>query len=164
MRLTKSSSLPPAVVEIIEAYDKQFGKLTRPAFADKLVFPDDITAIDSSNVSELLGKYTQLAVFALNALSQISMAITLTESHFLRARNQLLKDKPTLLGTEKWRFDKVVENDDAFLALEQKMTEFKMKKEYLTGLTGTFEKFIYALSRELSRRGFEGKTTDRHRH
>ena len=129
-----------------------FYEIPRPAFADTLVFPDDVTKLEASNVSELHGKYTQMYAYANQELAKANVALLRLNARVSVRRNAVFRSRPTLNAQERWRRDAVLDADKDMEIIEAQITAVKMERTWAEMFVGNFEKYIAALSRELSRK------------
>ena len=149
--------LKPKVVVGGELTFANYQEFPRPSFTDKLRFPDNITDLDSGGVSELLGKYTQLYAFANAEVCKANMALLRLDTRESLRRATLLRQQPSLNAQERWRRDTVLDCDADISALNAERLQHRLAKELAETARGNFEKYIAALSRELSRKGYEHK-------
>jgi hypothetical protein len=129
-----------------------FPEIRRPSFTDTLKFPSDITSLTAANVSDLHGKYTMLFAFALQNLAQINIAIIQYQTEDSLVRNKIFKDRPFVNHQERWKRDAVIDADSQVEAVMAKLAKKKMERETAQMFVTVFEKYIAALSRELSRK------------
>lgn len=127
----------------------QFG---RPAFADTLRFPADITSLDARNISELLGKYTAMYSFVNEQQGKISGKLLNLQTVESLLRNKMLRDAPSLNNLERWRRDTVLDADPAIETLFEQQQILKGQRDHAGVFLGNYERCITALSRELSRK------------
>jgi hypothetical protein len=129
-----------------------FPEIKRPKWSDSLVFPDDVTRLEASNISELHGKYTALFAYANQELTKINVEILRLQTEDSVLRNRLLRKSPALNSQERWRRDSVLDSHSDIERLEIRVAQLKMAREHATMYCQNFEKYIAALSRELSRK------------
>jgi hypothetical protein len=130
----------------------EYGSFKRPAFADSIVFPKDVTRLDSANVSDLHAKYAELFVFVNQAVAKYAFLANSAEADIAKAKQKIYADRPALVQIEKWRFDHIVNTDPAVAKLASLAMRYRAKRDYLSAIAANYEKYIAALSRELSRR------------
>lgn len=133
-------------------FNHQLPEIKRPKFADTLRFPDDITQLTTQNVSELLGKYTSLYSYANQELSRINAEIIRLQSRSSLRTNQVFRTNPSMNAQERWRRDAVLSTDSKMEEIERDLGRYKMQKEFTQMYVENFDKYIAALSRELSRK------------
>lgn len=141
-----------AVREGVVLNYKRFPEIPRPKYADTLRFPTDITRLTAQNVSELLGKYTELAAYTSQELSRINIEVLRLQTEISSRRNFLFHRNPSMNAQERWRRDAVLDSDFGMEKFDREISNQKMRKEYTEMFLGNFEKYITALSRELSRK------------
>ena len=134
-----------------------YQEFPRPVFTDTLHFPDDITTLTGGNVSELLGKYTKLFVFANAELCKWSVRLLRAQTAESLRRAALLRQDPSLNVQERWRRDAVLDCDAEIVRLTLRQAHCRAERDIAQTARDNFEKYIAALSRELSRKGYEHK-------
>ncbi len=132
-----------------------FPEIQRPPFADTLSFPADLTKLESSNISELHGKYTALYAYANQELSKANVTILRLNTKISIETNRLLRERPSLNHQERWRRDAVLDGNPVIEAITAQIGQVKVLKTYAEMHVVNFEKYLAALSRELSRKSFE---------
>ena len=129
-----------------------FYEVPRPAFADSLKFPEDVTKLDAMNVSELHGKYTMMYAYANQELAKANVALLRLHSRVALRRNTVFRSRPTLNSQERWRRDAILDSDSDMEIIEAQITSVKMEKTWAEMFVANFERYLTALSRELSRK------------
>lgn len=135
----------------------------RPKFADSLKFPNDVTQLTGQNVSELLGKYTQLLTYVSEQHTFATVSVLDLETRIVSLANRIVVEDPKLSHIEKWRRDQIVDSDPRIFNLRVKLLEAKKHKEVAYMYISNYDRYISALSRELSRKlatndgAFKGK-------
>lgn len=127
----------------------------RPDFLDGFVFPEDITELDPKQVSDLLSKYTLLYSYANQHVSKLSVKEIQLQTMESMRKNHIFRSRPYLNAQERWRRDSIIEED-------RKIEEFRRRRSYLSqekmlvqAYLDNYERYINALSRELSRKQFD---------
>jgi hypothetical protein len=135
----------------------KYQEFKRPAFTDTLHFPNDVTQLGASNVSDLLSKYTALYAFANAEMCRANvMLLRLDTAESLR-RASLLRQQPTLNAQERWRRDTILDCDQEVGRIIAQRAQAKEAREIAQTARDNFDRYISALSRELSRKSFESK-------
>ena len=135
--------------------DEAFKRIHRPKFSDRLKFPDDITELSPANVSDLLGKYTQMYAFANQELALVNVKLLALQTDESRRVTALFCSNPTLNQQERWRRDAVVDTDKKIQEISREVSLCKQKKEMLQMFLANYDRYLTALSRELSRKSHE---------
>jgi hypothetical protein len=148
-------NMPQEIEAEVEQMVKSF---VRPKFVDHIRFPDDIYQLTPQNVSELHGKYTKIYTFCNQALASAAIRITHYEAEIYKAKQKVHLEKPSLISLERWRIDHITSSDPEVVRLSSLLLKNKMKKDYLTGIVENFDRYLIALSRELSRRSSYGQS------
>jgi hypothetical protein len=133
-----------------------FPLLPRPRFADTLRFPADITELTAANVSELLGKYTQLYAYANQELALLGVRLLRVQFQRDIRRNEIFRKRPGLNGIERWRRDAVLDEDSQMEQLGAAENLIERQKVMLQMAQTNFDRYLVALSRELTRKTTEG--------
>jgi hypothetical protein len=133
-------------------FSTKFVEFGRPAYTEKLRFPDNITELPAQNVSELLGKYTQLYVFANAETCKCSVRILRLQTALSLKKAALLRDDPHLNTLEKWRRDTVLDCDEEIMNMEAAIGSLKSEQQVAETARDNFDRYISALSRELTRK------------
>ncbi len=140
------------------ATDVRYGRMptvARPKFTDSLKFPEDITELGSANCSELLGKYTLLWSYVNQDVSNLKVRqLKLQQREQLRL-NQIFRENPAVNRLEKWRKDSVIAEDTYIEAIRSAMLTTNMQLETMNMYLANFDRYINALSRELTRKTHE---------
>lgn len=127
--------------------------MSRPKYASDLEFPDDITKITASEVSKLHARYIGLQTYALAERAKIDVKILEIESE----RNRLTTQKRSQLFTsgnhKQWEQKAII--DSAVDKFEEKLLPLRQTQILIQSRIDIFEKYIIALSRDLTRRQHE---------
>ncbi len=129
-----------------------FQEIQRPKWTDRLSFPDDVTRLNAANVSELLGKYSQLWAYTNQELCKINVAILRLQTAESRRRNEIFRRNPAVNSQDRWRRDAVLESDPLIEKFLHEIEVNKMRRTYTDTYLANFDRYINALSRELSRK------------
>lgn len=124
----------------------------RPAFADTLRFPTDLTKLGAQNLSELMGRYAALLAFVEQEATTWEIQEIKTEQTLENTQTKLMVESPRLALLEKWRLDLRLRQEDSVKDLNRRLTVIRTLKVRARSLVKTYEQLIGILSRELSRR------------
>ena len=124
----------------------------RPDFADHIRFPDDITQLNGENVAELLGKYTLLYTYAAQDMAFLNQESLRIESHERVRRSEIVQNNPRINTIEKYKREAFFEADSKLRSLQNHRTVVSIRKETTGMFMNNFDKYIQALSRELTRK------------
>lgn len=127
-------------------------EFVRPAFTDSLRFPDDITKLAPTNVSELMGKYAVLQAFVEQEATTWLVQEMALEQKLEDARSDVLQENHKLHFMEKWKMSQRVDSMPSVRRIRQRLTLVRSLKERAQSLVRTYERLGQVLSRELSRR------------
>jgi hypothetical protein len=127
-------------------------RIPRPNFASTLRFPEDITQLESANVSELLGKYTLLLTFAAQDLSELNQAGLRLDVMEKNRKYDLFTEKPQMNSLEKHKREAFFETDRQMRELYKQRAAVNIRKCHTEMFIANFDRYIVALSRELTRR------------
>lgn len=127
-------------------------KIRRPKWADTIRFPDDLTELHSSNIMELLGKYTQLWALVNQDLCRITQELLRYDAAEQSRVNEILEHRPGVNRLEKYKKDGVFGADPKIAAYRQTRKALHIQKAAVEMFLSTYDKFINALSRELTRK------------
>lgn len=132
--------------------NKFFPLPQRPAYADKLKFPADITELTSANISELMGKYTEMYSYAAAEAAKAEVQLLLAETEERKTETRILNSRPNIVHLEKWRKDLVVDSDKTMLKLHEQVKKAQVRLRYAKMYLEIFDRYLNALSRELTRK------------
>jgi len=132
-----------------------FPGIKRPEFIDALRWPVDLTQLTAQNISELHGKYTQLYAYANQELSRINVKIIELETRERLRRNYLFRVSPSMNSQERWRRDAVLDSDTKIEEIAMERDKQRMARVHTEMFVANYEKYLNALSRELSRKTHE---------
>lgn len=136
-----------------------FRRIERPSFIESLVFPaDTITLLDSEQVSDLHAKYTLLYAYANQAFSETNVAILQLQNQRTERENEIYRSQPGINTLEKWKRDAKMKEDGKIESFNQSLMVANMRRITFEMMLQNFERFIAALSRELSRKHYEKPT------
>jgi hypothetical protein len=124
----------------------------RPKFADDLRFPDNLIQFPAEVISELHGKYTKLYVYANEERTKLIVKLLQLETKETQIRALVFRERPQINQQEKWRRDAVLEEDPRMRSLLHEISFTKIQKEWADTFVANFDRYLIALSRELSRR------------
>lgn len=132
-----------------------FLEVQRPAYADTIRWPDNITLLSASNISELHGKYTQLYCFANQGLAKINMDILRLQTEDSLRRNKIFRTSPHINSQERWRRDTVIDSDPEIERITKEIADKKQEREFVQMYVNNYDRYLTALSRELSRKSHD---------
>lgn len=141
------------IKKVVVKLPDKYREIQRPKFADSLVFPNDVTELTPENVSELHAKYTVLFTYANQELTKANVALLkLDTEEALRKTQLFIESKGRLNHLDRWRRDSVLEVDNDIQRIAQQRGYYRIQKEFAQMMVTNYDKYINALSRELSRR------------
>lgn len=129
----------------------------RPAFADSLRFPDSLADLPPAAISDLIGKYTVLMVYAQQDLAEISRDLIRIDYEERNALAEMLVQRPQLNTIPKHQRDGVIETSPSIRFIRKRQTEALLRKEHTVMFVNRFQSFVNALSRDLSRRSISDR-------
>lgn len=163
MKITPKVNKVPATPPAKSAADPSlpgwlFKPVERPAFADTIKFPDDITKLPLSGVSMLNGQYTGMYAYAVAELSKANVQVLRIRSEIFVRRNNIARTGITN-GRKKYAIDldtRIDKRLEELTLMENKAEELvKQLESYVI----IFDKYMGALSREMTRRTAEMQRT-----
>lgn len=128
-------------------------QINRPKWADNLRFPDDLTEVTAANVSELLGKYTSLWAFVNEDACRTTQHLLRLDSAEQTRMNQMIGRRPALTTLEKFRRDQLFAVDPVIATYRREKKILHIHKAASDMFLANYDKYINALSRELTRKG-----------
>jgi hypothetical protein len=128
----------------------------RPKFADKIKWPDDITQLTAQNVSELLGKYTALLCYAEAQLAKYQQEILMLENKASQLAIFIYKEEPSIRTLEKNKREMKIATDDGMIKIKSRLSTLRSCEVATSMFVKNYERFVTALSRELSRKSASG--------
>jgi len=131
-----------------------FPSVKEPFYLNSIEFPSDVTKLTSSDISKLHARFINMQCFAKSECSKLSRLIVLKESE-LDASKSLLWTQNSPQIEQKWKLDQSIKSDPKMMHLRTELEAFKADKELIFTNAEIYERFAYALSRELSRRSSE---------
>jgi hypothetical protein len=139
----------------------RFQRIQRPKFADSLKFPEDITELSPASVSDMLGKYTQMYAYANQELSLLNVALLGLQTQEARRTTEMFKANPSLNHQERWRRDCVVDTDPQIMNIQMEISLTKQSREVVQMFLNNYDRYLTALSRELSRKAHDNDLSRR---
>lgn len=136
-------------------YNGPFPEFAQPSFVKTLRFPDDLTKLDGQNISELHGKYTQLYTYANQELCRINVRLIELQTKESLVQSAMIHERNGLNQIERWKRDAIIDSDPRMIAVKAEIARAKKEKEYNAMYLANFDRYLIALSRELSRKGQE---------
>ena len=124
----------------------------RPKYADALKFPQDITELTPANISELMGKYTEMYSYAAAEAAKAEVQLLILATGGKKVETDILQSRPELLHKEKWRKDLIINTDPQKVELLKKEQHWQIRLRYAKMFLEIYEKYLNALSRELTRK------------
>lgn len=152
MKIRKPKLAPVTGASILFQNYQEF---VRPSFTDRLRFPDDLTSLQLENISELIGKFTQLLAFANAEACRFKVDLMHVESAETLRRRELMLTQPAMNSLERWRRDSTLDLDMQVMELERRKISLRTQLLAAETARDNFDRYVWALSRELSRRGFD---------
>lgn len=160
----KISKAPKQFVRV-----EDYPRLSCPAFASTLKFPDDITNLDAANVSLLMGRFTQMLAWASQARTDADIRLLQSKAVLESAKTRFLAANPAVRNSShRWRIDFVMDTDPDIAAAQAAVRRAETSKLTASNLFDTFERYVWVLSRELSRKtanrdglGYESRSFSR---
>lgn len=135
----------------------EFAALTKPSYSGTLTFPEDVTRLSLSEVSKYHAQYVSLHCYALSRLTDIRIKLLRMDSERTVKRNTLIRNVMTYGARERWKMDRTVETNPEVEKLAADMALVEAQKMEIELYVSVFEKYALALSREITRRGTEGR-------
>lgn len=117
-----------------------------------MFFPNDLTALAPANVSELLGKYTQLYAYALQCQADYAIAELKLKQEEAFAESRILSKEPNALHLEKWRKEAKLSTYPELQQFHSRWVVVSSGKKAAETFATIYQSYVSALSRELSRR------------
>lgn len=125
----------------------------RPAFLDSLIFPANITQLDSGSLSGLIGKFSLAYAYACSLRAGADVDLMAAELREQVSRAQLYRERPALISSlERHKRDAILEMEPAIIAAKTAAVEARQKREYAWHMIQAYEKLLNALNRELTRK------------
>lgn len=125
---------------------------SRPKFTDTLKFPDDLTALTSVNVSELMGKYASMLAFVEQEATTWTIKEIEVERKLEDAKAKFLQEHPKKVFLDRWRLEASMKQEADFGQLHNRLAVIRGLKERALSMVRIYDRLINVLSRELSRR------------
>lgn len=126
--------------------------ITRPDCADTVVWPGKLTDLTPENLSDLLGKYTAMLAYVTHVAAEATAEAIKLEAEKAQATTALYVQEPRLANLDKWRRDLKLDALPEIEAVNIKLTTMKIRRTMAEAYISTYDRYIAALSRELSRR------------
>lgn len=135
-----------------EISSRQFPAVERPSWIDSLKWPEDITSLGPANLSELLGRYTALYAYACFVAAEATEADLCLQSQELLRRGTVFRQNPSVNGQARWKRDAYLITDAALEGVAISRGRHRIKAEWAKAYQAIYDRYIQALSRELTRR------------
>ena len=135
----------------------EFSSILKPSFAGSLTFPEDVTRLSLQEVSKYHAQYIALHCYALARSSALKQEILRLESERTFRRNNVIRHVMTYGTRERWKMDRTIETNPDIEKLSAAIAEKQIPREEIEMYVSVFEKYALALSREITRRGTEGR-------
>lgn len=133
-------------------------QIVRPAYSATIRFPADVTQLDAQNVSELLGKYSELSAYAVAKKAEYDVE-DLRLCHMEDVETaRLMTERPGLNNQERWKRDSVVSSYPSIQRIRVLKLSAQQGRRTAEAYCLGYEKLAAALSRELSRKTTVGDT------
>lgn len=133
-----------------------FKPVERPEIADKLKFPEDITALSSRAVAQYLGYYTAMHAYAIAELAKVDIAHLRKRSE-AESRRKNIARTGMVYSKSKYIVDREIRLDRGMEDIEKVCHELEARQKEIGAYVSIFDKYAQALSRELTRRTSESK-------
>lgn len=151
---TAAPPVPPDAPPGLEGW--LFKPIPRPAFTDALFFPDDVTKCSLSDVSRLHGQYTALYAYVVSECAKLGQEALRIESELFVRKNNVTRTGLTY-GKNKYKIDVEVRADMSMEKLHLKLHKVREHEEVTKRYLEIYDRYIAALSREMTRRTAEMK-------
>ena len=148
MKIKKKVKAPVSVYN-------QLPSIVRPSFADTLVFPDDITELEAANISELHGKYSLMYSYVNQDLARLTVRMLQLQTKESLTINGICRANRGLNTVERWKRDTILGQDSDVEMLRAEMAKIQQAKVFAEMYLSNYEKYLNALSRELTRKTAE---------
>jgi hypothetical protein len=127
-------------------------KILRPKWTDTIRFPDDLTEIGAANITELIGKYTQLWGLVNQDACRITQELLRYDAAEQDRINEILEHRPGVNRLEKYKKDGVFGADPKIAHYRRARKALHIQRAAVEMYLQTYDKYINALSRELTRK------------
>ena len=128
----------------------------RPKFADKIRWPNDLTQLTAQNVSELLGRFTQMVCYADAHWAKVQQEIMALEHVIHQRKIHIYEDSPSLIRLDKNKRELNLDSDPGIAILKSRLSRLKRAEIKDAMYVRNYERYVAALSRELSRKTASG--------
>lgn len=125
-------------------------EVKQPEYLSDISFPEDITQINAAEVSKLHARYSALQSYALSEKAKVDVEILAKESERHNTITRKRYSLSTLPSTKQWEQKSIV--DHSALGIEEELVPLKRKQIVIQSRIEIFERYIVALSREMTRR------------
>ncbi len=103
----------------------------------------------------MLGEYSALWSYVNQDNARLTVRVLQLQQQETRIANELYRERPRLMNVEKWRRDAVISEDDGIELIRQQIVNANSELEYVRSYLANYDKYINALSRELTRKMHE---------
>lgn len=114
--------------------------------------PDDITQLEAANLTELIGKFTQLQAYVNAELAECEAEIIRLRAKMREEKVTFFVTKPGLNNQEKWKRDAVLEAEEGVRKVQRGIEQHEADAKIIRCYVENYERYISALSRDLTRR------------
>ena len=153
--VSKNKKPAPVELGVTSIRYESMPQIAPPSFVHKLRFPEDLTELGTQNISELLGKYTLLWTYVNQDMARLRVkALKLSQKETNRI-NSKLREMPALNQIERWKRDALLAEDESIEFIRTEQTRTSMELEQCGMYLANYDKYINALSRELTRKTHE---------
>lgn len=130
-----------------------FKAFSRPDFADSILFPADITELDSAEVSRLMGSYTEMQVWAATHAATLGMRIAETENMLEAIKSNIYGNSPSILTSlNKNEREEKLSTYPRVQKMKHQLRLLHAERSRAETYASSYERFVNVLSRELSRK------------
>ena len=127
----------------------------RPSFAEKLIFPDDITELQGKNITDLMGKYTKLHAYVKSEWWKLKKKELTLERNLNEAKRDVYFTDPAVhTNSNKLKYNTKV------FGINGELNQIKQSVLVAESYLETYDRYIQTLSRELTRKAGAKTGTD----
>ena len=157
----KNSKKPKQATVSYSVYS-HLPEIQRPSFANTLVFPENLTELETANISDLHGKYSLLYAFVNQDLARINVRILRLKTNESVLVNSISRSNRSLISVEKWKREIILNQDPDMENIHKYIAKLEQEKVYAEMYLSNYERYLNALSRELTRKTAEATKFGKH--
>lgn len=131
-------------------------KAHRPKFADTLRFPADLTALQTENVAELHSMMALMYAYANGRRAEASAEVIRLEAALRLLNAGMFTECPGMAQLQKYQQAIKTESDPRWQRLTVALTKVRQQQEVYTAHMSNYDRFMFVLNRELTRRQGRG--------